>query len=157
MGLNLEFSWQDLGRVLAFVSISAAVLVPVSFFVYGGIQVYIWIIPLAAVPVRALQCAIVAISGLFALSSSWILLTVANNSNNRIGTGSISVAGHLLRLSVFLMGIIGSSLYFWNILAFLCGFLLLWFGRNKAWEIMGVVSIAWTLLVQIFVYVSFWR
>jgi len=157
LDLEIDFSWNDITRATVFAVFSAAIFLPISFYVYGGIQVYIWIIPLDWVPVIALQAIIVAIAGLFALPASWIIATAVTDMDIQLGKGSISIPGQILRLSVFLMGLIGSSLYFWNILAFLCGILLLWFGRNRLWKIMAVFSISWTLLVQIFVYLSFWR
>lgn len=157
LNLEFEFSWTVFNQALAFLGLSAAILVPISFFVYGGIQVYIWIFPLASVPVIVLQSIIVLISSVFALSSSWIIVNTAATETHEIDKNSISLPGHFLRLSVFLMGLIGSSLYFWNVFAFLCGISLLWLGRKKLWEILGVFSISWTLLVQIFVYLSFWR
>ncbi|MBD3160241.1 MAG: hypothetical protein GF309_15795 [Candidatus Lokiarchaeota archaeon] len=155
--MELEISWTTISRASVYAVLSAAIFLPISFYVYGGIQVYIWIIPLAWVPVAAIQAIIVSIAALFALSASWIVTTAGTDTDIQLREGPISIPGHLLRMSVFLAGFIGSSLYFWNIFAFLCGILLLWFGRNRVWEGMGTFSISWTLLVQIFVYLSFWR
>lgn len=157
LDLEFHFSWTEISRASIFLALCAATFLPISFYVYGGIQVYIWIIPLAWVPVVVLQAIVVAIAGLFALPFSWIITQIVTGRDIQLGKDPISISGHFLRLSLFLMGFVGSSLYFWNLLAFLCGILLLWLGRNKVWQIMGGFAISWTLLVQIFVYISFWR
>jgi hypothetical protein len=135
--------------------ISVAVFIPTNYLVLSGILIYLWLVPLVEVPVIVFQAVSIIVSGMFSLSLAWISTEIVLQKSIRFQNEKISIAGHFLRLSVFLIALIDGTLYFWNFLGMISALVLIWFGKSRKWRIVGVAAWIWTLLVQIYIFLTF--
>jgi hypothetical protein len=136
--------------------IAAGFFIPAFLFTLGGLIVYLWIIPLAAVPVIALQIFTIGIAGLFALTLAKTVIDAIRHRSLKTEE-ELSLTGHLLRAAVFIIAFLGSPLYFLNVISLVLGAVLLWKGKHKVWRGLGFVVIAWVMLVQFYIFTSLWR
>ncbi|TFF95338.1 hypothetical protein EU546_03460 [Candidatus Thorarchaeota archaeon] len=139
------------------VGIAVGLFVPAFLLTLGGIIVYLWIIPLAVVPVIVFQILAICIAAMFASTSSKTIVDRFRPSGDGSEDSGLSYTDHLLRTSVFVMALLGSPLYLWNVFSLVLGTVLAWKGKNRGWQVMGFVAIVGAMLVQIYIFTSLWR
>ncbi|MFO7837730.1 MAG: hypothetical protein R6V83_13890 [Candidatus Thorarchaeota archaeon] len=100
------------------------------------------------------QSIAILFAGIFSIGFSWLVTEAVNQRSLRFEGEDISIGGHMLRLGLFSIAVLDGALYFWNVIGIVCALLLIWFGKNRWWRIMGAVSWSWILLVQIYVSVT---
>jgi hypothetical protein len=155
-GLERRVNQRQLVCSIILLGITIGLFIPAFLWTLGGIIVYLWIIPLAAVPVIALQILTIGIAGLFALTLSKTAVDAVRHRSLQTEE-ELSLTGHLLRAAVFIIAFFGSPLYFLNIISLVLGTVLLWKGKHKVWRGLGFVVIVWVMLVQFYIFTSLWR
>jgi hypothetical protein len=147
-----QFVW---GVIL--LGLAAGLFIPAFLLTFGGLIVYLWIIPLAAVPVIVFQILAICIAGTFALTLSKTVIDIVRRRSLKTEEEQLSLTGHLLRTAVFIMAFFGSPLYFLNVISLVLGTILLWKSKHKIWQGLGFVVIVWVMLVQFYIFTSLWN
>jgi hypothetical protein len=141
---------------IVFLVMTLSLFIPAVLYAFAGLVVYLWIIPLANVPVIALQAIPATIAAVFSLTLSKKIIDTLKRDSNGKGA-KLDRESHLLRLSAFMIAFFGSPIYFWHVISLAIGSTLLWRGRKKIWQALGLVAMLWVVLVQLYIFTTLWR
>lgn len=137
--------------------VTVSLFVPSIIFVSAGVMVYLWLVPLAFIPVILLQTLQFFLAAIFSISLAKFIIDVLQERTLHLDRHHVSKLGHILRGAVFILSLVGGVIFFWNIIAFLFGIALIWLGNHNFWQGLGFASITWNMLVQVYVYQMFFR
>ena len=127
------------------------------FFAFYGFLLYLFAITPEKVPTFALHIIVSVLSLIMTLSLSKLTFDWITTKSNPFTKEKFTFFHHSLFSTIFLLAILISSIYFWNIIGLILGITILWLGRPIIWRILGFISLSASIGAMTYIFIFEWR
>ncbi|TET75743.1 MAG: hypothetical protein E3J43_07865 [Candidatus Heimdallarchaeota archaeon] len=140
-----------------FVVLASTLGISLSMVMVASSATWLYFIRVPNIPVVLIQIFIVLVASVLALSSSWMIVEWIFKKVNPFKKEKLNYIDHIMLSALFLMSVLASALYFFNIIAIAFAVLVLWLGKTKIWRILGVLTVTLNIVIQIALFFTVWR
>ncbi|MCG3260483.1 MAG: hypothetical protein H7644_12085 [Candidatus Heimdallarchaeota archaeon] len=140
-----------------FVALATAICIPLCMIMIASSATWLYFIRVPNIPVVLIQIFLVLVSSALALSSSLVILEWIFKKINPFKKEKLNYIDHIMLSALFLISVLASALYYFNIIAIVFAVLVLWLGRSKIWRILGVAAIILNIVIQFALFFTVWR
>ncbi len=140
-----------------FVVLASTLGISLSMVMVASSATWLYFIRAPNIPVVLIQIFIVLVASVLALSSSWMIVEWIFKKVNPFKKEKLNYIDHIMLSALFLMSVLASALYFFNIIGIAFAVLVLWLGKTKIWRILGVLTVTLNIVIQIALFFTVWR